>query len=283
MAGAVVLFAVVVIAALSPVLAPYPPNQIDISHRLQPPGSGHALGTDNLGRDVFSRLLYGARPYVQAGLVTTGIATVVGLLLGFASAGIGGRTDSILRRAVLAVALVAGLLCLSGILPFGFLPSLAALVGPPGFVTVVIPVLLSFVFLPRVYDLARQACASAGIARRTPDAQPRQNRTFSFRDLARSVGPLAPLTVVNLGMAVGIALLAIASPSYLGLGVPPPTPDWGNMLSSFGPRDLDEAPWILASPGVAMALTTLGAILFGVALREIWVPRFSALFGRGEP
>lgn len=288
-AGAVLLLAVIAIAALSPVITPYQYNQIDIRSRLEPPGAGHILGTDDLGRDVFSRLLYGTRPYVQGGLVATGMATVLGLLLGFLSAGFGGRTDSILRRAVLVPALLAGVAILVTLVEwaipssfvsfFGFLMTSASVVGPPVSVTVVVPALLSLILLPSVYDLARNAYLSAGIVRRLPDVQPvRQDPTFSLRALGHSLRPLAPLTVVNLGVAVGMAVLVVAPLSYYGLGVPPPFPCWGNMLSSTGLRELDAAPWILVSPGIAIGLTTLGAIVFGLALREVWFPRFSRLF-----
>jgi len=288
-AGAVLLLAVIAIAALAPLITPYQYNQLDISSRLEPPGAGHILGTDGLGRDVFSRLLYGAHPYVQTGLVATGMATVLGLLLGFLSTGIGGRSDSIIRRAVLVPALLAGVAILVTLVEwaipssfvsfFSFLMTLASVVGPPVSFTVVVPALLSLILLPSVYDLARNAYLSAGMVRRLPDVQPvQQDYTFSLRALGHSLRPLAPLTVVNLGVAVGMAVLVVAPLSYYGFGVPPPFPCWGNMLSSIGLREIDASPWIVVSPSVAIGLTTLGAILFGLALREVWFPHFSRLF-----
>jgi peptide/nickel transport system permease protein len=251
-AGAVILLVVIVVAILAPVIAPYSYQQISLNRRLEPPGRDFILGTDNLGRDIFSRLLYGSRPYVATGLISVGIATVLGILLGFLSARIGGKTDSILRRAIH----IPAFLFIAIILAFIFVRAFffrAVLIsgapGDPGLFVALIGLLVSFILLPSVFTVVRQTWLA----------------TASSLTLA-----LIPLILVNLGVAVGLAVLVIAPLSYYGFGVPPPFPEWGNMISGAGRSYLMAAPWIWQAPVIAIAVTVCGLILLGSALHEIW-------------
>lgn len=280
-AGVLILLAVIMTAILAPVFAPCQPNQISMTHRLQPPGGDFILGTDNLGRDVFTRLLYGSRPYVVVGLTTTAMAIVLGLLVGFISASVKGKVDSVLRRALLVPPLLLGiaaaLFILDWLLPLpGVFSALVltfpAILGPPWFIAIYVPLLLSFVFLPSVYGVVRSACLSAASGRKLGVGSSKNLSAFSFRILSKELAPLIPLILVNLGMAV----LVITPLSFLGFGVPPPTPEWGSALSGTRRSSLQSAPWIARYPVIAIVVTFAGTILFGQAVHEIWFPRIAS-------
>ncbi|MFC1985180.1 hypothetical protein ACFLUW_02115 [Chloroflexota bacterium] len=188
---------------------------------------------------MFSRFLYGSRPYVEAGLIAIGTATVIGLLMGFLSAGTRGKTDSILRMAIFTLSLLILLVVLVTFLSIfvrvfvshTFLPIMAS-AEHPELATVIIGVLLSFVLLPSVYTTTRKAFFSASNANCTPSSEEGKiRRAFNFRTFRQGLAPLLPLSLVNLGVTVGLAVMVIAPISYYGFGVPPPLPEWGNMLS----------------------------------------------------
>lgn len=287
--GALILLAVIVTAILAPVIAPYQPNEISITHRLQPPGGDFILGTDNLGRDVFTRLLYGSRPYVQAGLTATGMAIVLGLLLGLISASIGGKTDVILRRAVLFPPMLLGVellfvltYYLTGVLLPRPLFALSAAMGPPEVVTIYVPLLISFVCLPAVYSVVRAALSSA-VSEHKSEAGPDKNSSaFNSAAFRKGLVPLVPLTLVNLAVATGLAVAVISSISYYGFGVPPPTPEWGGALSSTGRSYLLTAPWMAGYPAIAIVVALVGTILFGQTVHEIWFPRIASPLPAGS-
>ncbi|MFC2070524.1 ABC transporter permease [Chloroflexota bacterium] len=269
-AGAVVLLVVILIAILSPVITPYHFNEIYIDHRMESPGSGHILGTDQLGRDVFSRLLYGSRPYVGTGLVATGTAAVIGLLLGFiftiSRNKMKKSTEKILRLIFFSLAAIAILIVLIIILTFIFRLTHFYFLGIIRITSVhailiilCYGLLLSLIFLPSVYTVTRKVF--------TPALGKKRFGTFWHE--------LIPLLLVNLGIATGVALLIIAPMGFYGFGIPPPIPEWGHMLSGFGLRYFSEAPWMAVTPAIAIAITLIGLILFGTASREIWLPRLS--------
>jgi len=266
-AGAVILLILVLIAVLAPVIAPYYYNEISIANRMQPPGSDYFLGADNLGRDIFSRLLFGARPYVEAGLVATGTAVVIGVLLGFMSRFFGRKTDSVLRITLFSLSVVAGLIVLASLISIllRFLPF------PINFTNIFMSIqhtldttllteyfavftglILSLIFLPVIYSLARKNLAS--------------------RDSEKSLVTLLSYVLVYLGIAVGAAVILITPAGFLGFGVPPPLPEWGNMLSGSGRQYMLEAPWTVQVPAVSIGIAVLGLVLFGLALWEIWAP-----------
>jgi peptide/nickel transport system permease protein len=274
-AGVVILIAVIFLAILSPILAPYHYNHIDLSHRMEPPGGDYIMGTDNLGRDIFSRFLYGSRPYLETGLIAIGASIVLGLLLGFISTIISVKTASILKKVIIVPLFIVAMVFLVIILLLlarvsGFMSIIPSLVHPE-LTTVIIGLLLSFVFLPSVYAAAQRAFKATSI----PD---REEGRFSFRGLV----PLLTLTLVNLGIALGVAVLIIAPMTFYGFGIPPPLPEWGGMLSGTGRTYMLQAPWIFLFPFIAIGVTVLGLILYGLALREIWFPRLPSIPVRSE-
>jgi peptide/nickel transport system permease protein len=274
-AGVVILIAVIFLAILSPILAPYHYNHIDLSHRMEPPGGDYIMGTDNLGRDIFSRFLYGSRPYLETGLIAIGASIVLGLLLGFISTIISVKTASILKKVIIVPLFIVAMVFLVIILLLlarvsGFMSIIPSLVHPE-LTTVIIGLLLSFVFLPSVYAAAQRAFKATSI----PD---REEGRFSFRGLV----PLLTLSLVNLGIALGVAVLIIAPTTFYGFGIPPPLPEWGGMLSGTGRTYMLQAPWIFLFPFIAIGVTVLGLILYGLALREIWFPRLPSIPVRSE-
>jgi peptide/nickel transport system permease protein len=298
-AGGVIILVVILMAALAPVVVPYHYNEMSIRERLAPPGGNHLLGTDNLGRDVFSRLLYGSRPYVVIGGSATIIASVLGLALGFLSARLRGRPDAVLRAAVvvpvlfLAVALLlievanmprlwSGLdylptfwvhlfpgFALPGFMPHVIAASLLSILGTiwnPSFVVPLISAVLAAMLLPAAFDLAR----SISLPARIDDILPGRARS-------NGVVSLISMMMVSFAVATGLAILIISPGDYMGFGIPPPVPSWGNMISGAGRRYLAEAPWISTVPGIALSIGIVGALLLAVATREIWAPRLTQL------
>jgi len=272
-AGAVILLAVILLAILSPIIAPYHYNNIDLDHRMESPGGDYIMGTDNFGRDVFSRFLYGARPYLETGLIAIGTATVLGLLLGFISTIVSTKAASILRIAIIIplflvalVVLVIILFFLARVSGFSSLMSVMPFINPE-LTTVIIGLLLSFIFLPSVYAASQAAFKAGNISGGEAGA-------FNLRALGRGFIPLLLLTLVNLGIAVGVSVLIIAPMTYYGFGIPPPIPEWGGMFSGTGLTYIPQAPWMFLFPAIAIGVTILGFILFGIALGEIWFPRF---------
>lgn len=277
--GALILLAMIAIAILAPVITPFQPNQIDLRNILQPPGGEFILGNDNLGRDIFTILVYGARPYVTAGLIATGMALVLGLLLGIISASIGGRTDKILRWAVLVPPMLLGLVLLFFILhylvrvwlpfPLFVIPAAMAL---SGFMAIYVSLFISLVFLPAFYNMVRAALLSASLGNRSGASPGNTSGSVTF---SRGLIPLIPLTLVTLGVAIGLAVSIISWAGYYGFGMPPGIPEWGSALSSGGRAYLETAPWTARYYVIAILVTFAGTILFMQATYEIWFPRIS--------
>lgn len=292
-AGAVIILLVIMMAALAPLVAPYGYNEMSLAARLLPPGGAHLLGTDNLGRDLFSRLLYGARPYVRIGLIATAIALVLGAILGVVSARLRGGADSLMRRAAVVPALLVAVFALlfgAANMPYiwwRFLPApfpffvlfpfpavssrlllQVSSVIPPQSVPLILTILLSLVFLPSIYASVRRASLPVESVR---DIMPANGSGGVVRRLLA----LLPLLLVDVGVAVGIAVLAMTPLDYMGFGFPPPTPTWGNMMSGAGHQYMLQAPWMVVPPGIGIWLAGIGAVLFGLALREVWVPRIT--------
>ena len=272
-AGAILLLIMIVIAIFAPLLAPYQPNEIQMQHRLEAPSSAFLFGTDNLGRDILSRVLWGGQIYLRMGLIAVGAAAILGLLLGFFSAYLGRRTDFKLQKALLILFFLGAIVLLFPVFLPGAIYLLFITVGRPaglwftGFAivgpqlsTTLIPWLLAAVFLPSSYNVVRKGVEAL-----------RHSRT-ARRHLLRTLASLAVVVAINLGIAFGMAVLATVPLSYLGFGIAPPAPCWGGMLSASGRQYMLLAPWMVIFPSTAIALASLGLILFGHAVREIWVP-----------
>jgi peptide/nickel transport system permease protein len=256
-AGLVALIAAA--AALAPLLSPADPTAINPVERLRPPGPGHPLGTDRLGRDVLSRILYGGRVAVIVGAVAVAIGAGAGVTIGLISGYNAGRTDALLMRVVDGLmafpALLLAILVVAALGP-GHLQTMAA-IG-----VVLIP---TFARLARAQALAARHLEFIVAAR----ALGVKHTVILVRHILPNVaGPLLVQTTV----AFSGAVLAEASLSYLGLGTQPPTPSWGGMLQEA--RDvLFVGPWMAIWPGAAIAAAVLGWNLLGDGLRDLLDPR----------
>jgi peptide/nickel transport system permease protein len=262
----VVVVLVVATAALAPWVAPFDPSQQRLLERLRPPGTaGHLLGTDNFGRDLFSRLVYGARVSLLVGVISVAIAAGLGAAVGLIGGYFGGRLDTLLMRVVdvlmafplilLAIAIVAvlgsGLFNLMVAVGVSSVPPFARLVR-------------SEVLAQRGRDYVEAARAVGAGSRRV---------------MGRHILPntLSPIVVLST-MRVSTVILTESSLSFLGLGVAPPTPTWGNMVAD-GTKFLQTAPWLSIIPGVAIMLTVLAFNLFGDGLRDALDPRLKGEIG----
>jgi peptide/nickel transport system permease protein len=259
LAGLIIVGALVLVAIFAPLLAPYNPYAVALDERLQPPGAGHLLGTDELGRDVLSRLLYGARVSLWVGLVTVLLAGLIGVSGGLAAGYLGGYWDVVVMRLVdvflafpviiLAIAIVA--------------------VRGPGLTNVLLALALvywtTYARVARGVVLALREEEYTWAARALGASAPR----IMLRHLLPNA--VAPLVVLaSLGM--GTAILAEAALSFLGLGIQPPEASWGSMLNA-GMQFLRDAGFLSTFPGLAIFVTVLGFNLLGDGLRDALDPR----------
>ena len=263
--GGTLVVALLLVAMLAPVIAPYDPIDQSLEHRLQPPSLEHPFGTDDFGRDILSRIVYGSRISLRIGLITITIALTVGTALGLLAGYRGGLYDAIAMRLVdLMLAFPSILLAIA----------IVAITGP-GIDNVMLAV--SIVMVPQFARLVRASVLSV---RET--AYVEAARALGARDLRivfRHVLPncMAPL-IVQSTLSMATAILDAAGLSFLGLGAQPPTPEWGAMLSG-GRELLLTAPWVMTFPGLAIFCVVLGLNLFGDGLSEALDPnRNSARF-----
>ncbi len=260
--GAAVVLAAVAVALLAPRLAPYDPLKQEIGNSLARPGRTHPLGTDNVGRDVLSRVMWGTRISLVAGFVSVAIAAVAGSLLGLLAGYWGGRADGLLMRlmdAVLAFPPLVLALALGGVLGAGLTGVLIALgvVYTPTFARLMRGQVLTI--RAREYVEAARVLGAPG-----------------WRIAWRHVLPNAATPiVVQASLSVAFAILAEASLSFLGLGIQPPEASWGSMINA-GRGYLQQAPWIVFGPGAALFVTVLGLNFLGDAVRDALDPRLRA-------
>jgi peptide/nickel transport system permease protein len=257
--GAVVLLIAVAAALLAPVVAPHDPLKQDLNHALARPDRAHLLGTDNVGRDVLSRVIWGTRVSLVAGLGSVGIAVLVGGLLGLLAGYAGGRIDGLVMRLMDAVLSFP---------PLVLALALGAVLGA-GLTGVVIA--LGVVYTPTFARLMRGQVLSI-TAREYVDAA-RALGVPGWRIAWSHVLPnaTAPI-VVQASLSVAFAILAEASLSFLGLGVQPPGASWGSMINA-GRGYLQQAPWIVFGPGAALFVTVVGLNFVGDAVRDALDPR----------
>ena len=257
--GAVVLLIAVMAALLAPLVAPHDPLKQDLNHALARPDRAHLLGTDNVGRDVLSRVIWGTRVSLVAGLGSVGIAVLVGGLLGLLAGYAGGRIDGLVMRLMDAVLSFP---------PLVLALALGAVLGA-GLTGVVIA--LGVVYTPTFARLMRGQVLSI-TAREYVDAA-RALGVPGWRIAWAHVLPnaTAPI-VVQASLSVAFAILAEASLSFLGLGVQPPAASWGSMINA-GRGYLQQAPWIVFGPGAALFVTVVGLNFVGDAVRDALDPR----------
>jgi peptide/nickel transport system permease protein len=260
--GVAMTLAALLVAALAPYLAPYDPLKQDLGNTLARPHRAHLLGTDNVGRDVLSRVIWGTRISLTAGFVSVAIAVAAGGLLGLVAGYSGGRVDGLVMRlmdAVLSFPPLILALALGAVLGAGLTGVLIALgvVYTPTFARLTRGQVLAIT--AREYVEAARALGAPGwtIARRhvLPNAS-------------------API-VVQASLSVAFAILAEASLSFLGLGIQPPQASWGSMINA-GRGYLQQAPWIVFGPGAALFVTVVGLNFMGDAVRDALDPRRSS-------
>jgi peptide/nickel transport system permease protein len=256
--GSALAIVLIVLALITPWITGDPLKQ-DTKQRLQPPGAAHWLGTDQLGRDVMSRVLYGARISLRIGLIVTGISLLVGAIIGLIAGLLGGVWDDILMRTTDIFLAFPGLILAMAI---------SAALGPN---------------LTNVM-IAVAAVSWPGYARLLR-AQVLAVKNLEFVDAARSLGAstsriawrhllpntIAPL-LVQASFDIGSSILVAAGLSFIGFGAQPPTPEWGAMVSDTR-NFINEAPWASSAPAVAILLTVLAFNLLGDGLRDILDPR----------
>jgi peptide/nickel transport system permease protein len=246
-------------AVAAPLLAPYDPLKQDLVNARTAPSVEHVLGTDDLGRDVLARVIYGARVSLIAGLASVAIGVVFGSLLGLTAGFARGKLDSMVMRLVDAVLAFPGLVLAL---------ALGAVMGA-GLLGVVIA--LGVVYTPTFARLVRGQVLT--VREREFVHAARVLGAPAWMIVARHILPnVATPIVVQASLSIAFAILAEASLSFLGLGVPPPAPSWGGMINQ-GRGYLQQAPWIVFGPGAALFVTVLGLNFVGDAIRDALDPR----------
>jgi peptide/nickel transport system permease protein len=258
--GLVIVVVMFAAGCLADWIAPFDPEENDFSAMMQAPSWVHLLGTDQMGRDIFSRLVFGARTALIVGFTAALVGGFLGLVLGVASAYFGGWFDLVFQRVLdVLMAFPLIILALAVVAVFG-----------TGVMNVIIAITIPL--FPRCGRVVR---ASALAVREIPYVDAARALGFSHaRIVLRHMMPnvLAPFLIL-LSAFVGQAILAEASLSYLGLGVQEPVPAWGLMLQGGAEEYATTAPWIAVFPGLAIMLTVLGISLFGDALRDALDPK----------
>ena len=260
----ILILVVIVMALFAPLIAPFDPLESHAIDRLQAPNSQYLLGTDQLGRDVLSRIIYGARISLLVGLISVGIATVCGGLIGLISGYFGGVLDMIVQRVVDAFQAFPGLILA------------LALMSVFGSGIVQVTVAIAIVIAPSQSRVIRGATLSV-----KENAYIEAARALGANDLriiARHVLPnvTAPILILA-STTLGLAILIEGALSFLGLGTPPPTASWGGMLTGSARAYMERVPTLSLFPGIAISLTVLAFNLLGDTLRDIWDPRLRGL------
>lgn len=252
---------VFIISAFAPVIAPYDPFALDVLVMLQGPTNAHMMGTDELGRDVLSRVIHASRISITVGLVAVLIGAIGGTIIGILAAYFGGAVDAVLMRfmdivfcfpaILLAVILMAnlGTSVLNAMLAIG-------IIFIPGFARLTRAV---------AQTVQRQSFLEAAICLGVPG-----HRIVTREILPNVIGPI----VVEAAVAFSYAVLLESALSFLGLGAQPPEPSWGNMINT-GRGFIDQAPWISLAPGAALFLTVFAFNLLGDGLRDILDPKLN--------
>ncbi len=257
--GGTLVALVFVLSIFAPFIAPYNPSTIDIKNILVGPGFSHWLGTDDLGRDVLSRMLWGGRISLQVGFVAVGIATLIGILLGSLAGFYGGWIDSLIMRAVdimLSIPTIFLILAVIAILEPSII-NIMIIIGLTSWMEPARLIRAEFITLKeREFVIAAHALGAT------------DSRIIIKHVLPNGLSPI----LVSATMGIGGAILVESALSFLGLGVQPPTPSWGSLLSA-GKDNIEIAWWLSAFPGLAILITVLGYNLLGEGIRDALDPR----------
>ncbi|MSQ14372.1 MAG: ABC transporter permease [Dehalococcoidia bacterium] len=255
-----IILGVVFCALFADIVAPYDPDLTDRTATLVAPNVAHPLGTDPLGRDVLSRIIYGARISLFIGILATGTNVILGATIGMIAGYYGGRLGMIIMRCmdvVMAIPLIILAIVMVGILGPSTKNVILAIivVGTPSVARVTEGIVLS---------VSKNVYVDGGKAIGATD----------FRILFRYILPnILHVTMVQFSIGMGFNILTESSLSFLGLGSPPPTPTWGQMLSGSGRRYFALAPWLAIWPGLAITLVVYSYNMLGDALRDLLDPR----------
>jgi ABC-type dipeptide/oligopeptide/nickel transport system permease subunit len=252
-AGSAIII-IFILAILSPLISPYAPEKIDLDAIKEPPGIKHPFGTDNKGRDIFSRVLYGGRISISTALIAAFISMFIGLIMGLCSGYFGGKADTAIMAAADLILAFPSLLLVIGV----------SIIFPAGIYTVMIAIAFvgwaSFARLIRGHVLTLKNAAYIEAAQTVGCGR--------FRILFVHLMPQClPIGFVMAGIKLGGYVLTEASLSFLGLGAQPPMPTWGSMVS-MNRAYIASEPWMVLFPGMAIAVTVLSFNILGDALRD---------------
>ena len=259
LAGGIIVAFLFFVAILAPFVSPYDPNDIDRKHILEPPGIQHPLGTDDLGRDVLSRMIWGSQISLSVGFVAVGISVVMGMIFGSLSGYYGGWMDRIIMRFIDIMLSVPTFFLILAVIAFigSSIWNIMIIIGITSWMGVARLVRAEFLSLKeREYVLAARAVGASSMR-------------IIFRHIM--INSLAPV-LVSAVLGIAGAVLVESSLSFLGIGVQPPTPSWGNILT-LGKDNMETAWWLSVFPGLAILITVLGYNLLGEGVRDALDPR----------
>jgi len=258
-AGGIIVLCLFVLAVLAPVFSPYKPNDIDRKHILMQPDIHHPLGTDDLGRDVLSRMIYGARISLAVGFVAVGIATLIGIVFGAVAGYYGGWIERIIMRFIDIMLTIPTFFLILAVIAFvePSIWNIMIVIGLTGWMGVARLVRAEFLSVKeRDYVLAARALGASDLR-------------IIFRHVM--INSMAPV-LVSAVLGIAGAVLVESALSFLGIGVQPPTPSWGNILT-LGKDNIEIAWWLSVFPGLAILVTVLGYNLLGEGIRDSIDPR----------
>jgi peptide/nickel transport system permease protein len=263
--GGALVLAMVIIAVFAPIIAPYSPSQIHGDRIVSPPSRTFYLGSDALARDVFSRIVYGARVSLTVGLGAVGLSILFSTLIGVLSGYFGGILDTIVQR------------CVDAIMSFPWLIimlTVMAILGP-GMLNVILALALAgFAGGSRVIRSSVLAIKESEYVMAARATGCRHGTILLRHILPNVAAPIIVLATLGLGNVI----LAEAALSFLGFGVPPPAPSWGRMLSGDGLDYMLQGPWLAVFPGLAISAAVFGFNMLGDALRDLLDPRLTGGF-----
>jgi len=246
---------------LAPLLSPYKPDEVNLQEVLSPPSKDHPLGTDELGRDVLARILWGGRVSMLVGFVAVGISTLIGILLGALAGYYGKWVDSLIMRFVDIMLCFPTFFLILAVIAFleANIWNIMAIIGLTSWMGVARLVRAEFLSLKeREFVLAAKSIGASSF------------RIIFYHILPNALGPI----FVSAILGIGNAILVESALSFLGIGIQPPSPSWGNMLTS-GKDYLEVAWWLSLFPGVAILFTVLGFNLLGEGLKDALNPRLT--------
>jgi peptide/nickel transport system permease protein len=260
MVGGIIVIIMLFMALFAPVLTDFKPNKMNFRERFVPPNAKHLMGTDNYGRDIFSRILHGTRISIQVGLISVGIGMLGGIIFGASGGFIGGTLDNILMRVMDALLAFPPLLLAIG---------LVAAAGPN---LMTVSVSIGVVYIPRFARVMRSSVL--GEREKEYVEAARAIGQSQWKILFKHIGPSSISPVIVMGSIVfAVAIVIESSLSFLGVGLAPPTPSWGTMLNESR-RYLANTIWLAIFPGVSITVAALGFNMLGDGLRDFLDPKY---------